>query len=121
MKKLLFALCALFVATISVAQSGRSCEDAIVLTKDYQATITEPCELWYTANTYDLPIHVYFSPVSNNSAFGPDVEMDLTCIPGVYDDPTIDSLVNSRIIINAWNTSQIHLYIRTKCTIITNW
>jgi hypothetical protein len=94
MKKLLFALCALFVATISVAQSGRSCEDAIVLTKDYQATITEPCELWYTANTYDLPIHVYFSPVSNNSAFGPDVEMDLTCIPGVYDDPTIDSLVN---------------------------
>ena len=94
MKKLLFALSALLVATISVAQSGRTCEDAIVLTKDYQATITEPCELWYTANTYDLPIHVYFSPVSNNSAFGPDVEMDLTCIPGVYDDPTIDSLVH---------------------------
>ena len=94
MKKLLFALCALFISVAAIAQSGRTCEEAIVLTKDYKATITGPCELWYTANTYDLPIHVYFSPVSDNSPFGPDVEMDLTCIPGVYDDPTIDSLVN---------------------------
>ena len=94
MKKQIFALCAVLLATVAVAQTGLTCEDAIVLTKDYKATITEPCELWYTANTYDLPINVYFSPVSENSAFGPDVEMDLTCIPGVYDDPTIDSLIN---------------------------
>ena len=94
MKKQILALCALLFATFAVAQSGLTCEDAIVLTKDYKATITEPCELWYTANTYDLPINVYFSPVSDNSAFGPDVEMDLTCIPGVYDDPTVDSLIN---------------------------
>ena len=94
MKKLFFALCALLVATVSVAQSGRTCEDAIVLTQDYQATITGPCEVWYTATTYDLPIHVRFTPFSDNSAKGPSVELDFTCTPGVYDDPQIDSLVN---------------------------
>ena len=97
MKKLLFALCALFVATISVAQSGLTCEDAIVLTKDYQATITGPCEVWYTATTYDLPIHVLFTPFGDNSAKGPSVELDFTCTPGVYDDPQIDSLVNNLV------------------------
>ena len=94
MKKLLFALCALFVASVSVAQSGLTCEDAIVLTQDYQATITGPCEVWYTATTYDLPIHVRFTPFGDNSAKGPSVELDFTCTPGVYDDPQIDSLVN---------------------------
>lgn len=94
MKKLIFALLALLITTTIVAQTGQSCDDAIVITKDYQATITGPCEVWYTANTYDLPINVYFTPVSENSAFGPDVEMDLTCVPGVYDDPKIDSLVH---------------------------
>ena len=74
MKKLLFALCALFVASVSVAQSGLTCEDAIVLTNDYQATITGPCEVWYTATTYDLPIHVRLTPFSDNSATGPSGE-----------------------------------------------
>lgn len=94
MKKQLLALFVLFFTTVAVAQSGLTCEDAIVLTKDYEATITGPCELWYTANTYDLPIHVHFTPASSNSTYGPEVEIDLTCTPGVYDDPMIDSLVN---------------------------
>ena len=84
----------LFFATSLLAQSGLTCEDAIPVDKNYRATIDGPCEIWYTANTYDLPIHVYFTPVVDNSSWGPEVQVDLTCIPGVYADAKIDSLIN---------------------------
>lgn len=94
MKKQVLALCALLLATVAVAQSGLTCEDAIVLKEDYRANIAGPCEVWYTVSSYNLPLHVRFSPISDNSQKGPDVEVDLTCVPGVYEDPKIDSLVN---------------------------
>ena len=93
-KKYFLALCAVVFSVAALAQSGLSCDDAITLTEDYRATISGPCELWYTASTYDLPIHVYFNPRSNNSEKGPSVEIDFTCTPGVYEDKLIDSLVN---------------------------
>lgn len=93
-KKYFLALCAVVFSVAIFAQSGLSCADAITLTEDYRATINGPCELWYTATTYDLPIHVYFTPRSNTSQQGPKVEVDFTCNPGVYEDKMIDSLVN---------------------------
>jgi len=94
MKHFLSTLFVVFFATSMMAQTGLSCEDPIPVNKDYRATIDGPCELWYTANTYDLPLHVYFSPNVDNSTWGPEVMIDFTCDEGVYDDPMLDSLVN---------------------------
>ena len=66
MKKLFSTLFVVFFATSMMAQTGLTCDDPIPVNKDYRATIDGPCELWYTANTYDLPLHVYFSPNVDN-------------------------------------------------------
>ena len=94
MKKLFSTLFVVLFATSMMAQTGLTCEDPIPVDENYTATITGPCELWYTANTYDLPLHVYFSPFADNSTWGPEVMIDFTCDEGVYDDPKLDSLIN---------------------------
>ena len=95
MKQLFSTLFVVLFATSMMAQElGSSCENPIPVDKDYRATIDGPCEIWYTAYTYDLPLHVYFSPKSDNSVWGPEVSVDFTCVPGVYDDPKLDSLIN---------------------------
>ena len=94
MNRIFSMLFAVVFATSMLAQSGLSCEDPIPVDKDYKGTIDGPCELWYTANTYDLPLHVYFTPVVDNSTWGPEVEIDFTCVPGVYTDQKLDSLIN---------------------------
>lgn len=94
MNRIFSMLLAVVFATTMLAQSGLTCEDPIPVGKDYKGTIDGPCELWYTANTYDLPLHVYFTPVVDNSTWGPEVEIDFTCVPGVYTDQKLDSLIN---------------------------
>ena len=94
MKHFFSTLFVVFFATSLMAQTGLTCEDPIPVDENYTATITGPCELWYVANTYDLPLHVYFSPFADNSTWGPEVMIDFTCEEGVYDDPKLDSLVN---------------------------
>ena len=95
MKKLFSTLFVVLFATSMMAQSGLTCEDPIPVDENYTGIVTEPCELWYVANTYDLPLHVYFSPFADNSTWGPEVQIDFTCTPGVYDDPKVDSLINT--------------------------
>ena len=95
MKHLFSTLFVVLFATSMMAQElGSSCENPIPVDKDYRAVIDGPCEIWYTAFTYDLPLHVYFSPKSDHSTWGPEVLVDFTCVPGVYDDPKLDSLIN---------------------------
>ena len=93
-KKFFSALALVLFATVVVAQSGLTCDDPIPVDSSYSGTVDGPCVLWYTANTYDLPLHVYFSPNSLDSDWSPEIQVDLTCTPGVYDDPKIDSLLN---------------------------
>ena len=92
-KKIFSALVVVLFATSMMAQSGLTCEDAIPVDQNYVGTIDGPCTLWYTANTYDLPLNVHFIPDVNNSEFGPEVSVDFTCVPGVYEDKKIDSLL----------------------------
>ena len=94
MKKLFFALVAVLFATSVVAQTGLTCNDPIPVDKNYKGRVDGPCELWYTANTYDLPLNVYFSPDSVGSKLSPEVYVDFSCTPGVYDDRKLDSLLN---------------------------
>lgn len=73
------------------AATGTSCYDAIPLGKDYTETINGRKTVWYVARTFDLPVKVCFTPV-NIDLPAPDVEMDFTCIPGVYQDSILCSL-----------------------------
>lgn len=73
------------------AATGSSCYDAIPLGKDYSETINGPKTVWYVAKTFDLPVKVCFTP-TNIDLPAPDVEMDFTCNPGVYEDSILCSL-----------------------------
>ena len=84
-------MCVMFgVATNAFAKQGDSCNDPIPLGKDYSATITKTGTVYYSANTFDLPLAVYFKTSTPNQP--PIVEMDFTCTPGVYTDPILCSL-----------------------------
>lgn len=73
------------------AATGSSCYDAIPLGKDYSEKIDGPKTVWYVAKTFDLPVKVCFTP-TNIDLPAPDVEMDFTCNPGVYEDSILCSL-----------------------------
>ena len=94
MKHFFSALVVVFFATSLMAQTGLTCDDPILVGQDFRGTAQADTELWYTAWSYDLPLHVYFSPESENSDWGPEVTIDFTCTPGEYDDPKLDSVVN---------------------------
>lgn len=93
-KKIFTALVLVLGATSLLAQSGSSCYDPIPVDSNYVGRVNGPCTLWYTAWTYDLPLKVHFTPDSDNSDWGPEVSVDLTCVPGQYADPKLDSLVH---------------------------
>ena len=95
MKKFFSTLFVVLFATSMMAQLGLTCEDAIPVGKDYRGYVEANTTVWYTASTYDLPLHVSFSPVVDNSdSWGPEVQIDFTCTPKVYDDPKLDSVIN---------------------------
>ncbi len=95
-KKLFLALTVVLMATTAVAQTtlGQSCDNPIPVNKNYEGTISEPGEYWFTAWSYDLPLNVHFSPDNVNSTMAPEVYVDFTCTTGVYDDPKLDSVIN---------------------------
>ena len=93
MKKISFILalvCLMIGVTPALAQQGKSCSNPIPLGKDYSAQITKTGTVWYSANTFDLPLAVYFKTSTPNQP--PLVEMDFTCTPGVYADSILCSL-----------------------------
>ena len=95
-KKLFLALTVVLMATTAVAQTtlGQSCKNPIPVDKNYEGVITEPGEYWFTAWSYDLPLNVHFTPDNANSIMSPEVYVDFTCTPGVYEDHKLDSVIN---------------------------
>ena len=93
MKKLFIAFTCVLWATSMVAQLGLTCENPIPVDKSYVGSANAGDELWYTASTYDLPLHVYFSPNAMDSKRSPEVLIDFTCDPGVYNDHKLDSVL----------------------------
>jgi hypothetical protein len=94
-KKYFVALSALVLATSMVAQSGKTCNDPISVDNNYEGVISEPGEYWFTAWTYDLPLNVHFIPDVDNSTSSPEVLVDFTCDPGVYDDEKLNNVINN--------------------------
>ena len=93
MKKILFALLIALFATNMMAQTGLTCDDPIPVDENYRGRVEGPCEVWYTAYTYDLPLTVYFSPDASDSDWGPEVVVDFTCTPGEYEDPELANVI----------------------------
>lgn len=93
MKHLFSILFVALFATSLMAQTGLTCEDPIPVDKSYVGTVNAGDELWYTASTWDLPMHVYFSPDIPDSKRSPEVMIDFTCDPGVYTDHKLDSVL----------------------------
>ncbi len=87
---LLLVSAMLLAVTHAFAKQGDSCNDPIPLGKDYSATISKTGTVWYSANTFDLPLAVYFKTSTPNQP--PIVEMDFTCTPGIYTDSILCSL-----------------------------
>lgn len=90
-RKAILCLMLLIGAMTMNAATGSSCYDAIPLGKDYSEKIDGPKTVWYVAKTFDLPVKVCFTP-KNIDLPAPDVEMDFTCTPGVYEDSILCSL-----------------------------
>lgn len=88
---LLALMCGMLtVSTTVFAKQGDSWCDPIPLGKDYSTTITKTGTVYYSANTFDLPLAVYFKTSTPNQP--PIVEMDFTCKPGIYEDSILCSL-----------------------------
>lgn len=84
-------VCALIIGSCTSAYAqadGTTCYKAIPLGDNYTANIRLPQTVWYTAWTYDLPLSVYFIPVSESDP-APEVMMDFGCTPGIYGDPIL--------------------------------
>lgn len=59
----------------------------------YEDTVESAGTYYYSAWTYDLPMDVYITSLDPSCSEPPQVWADLTCTPGVYDDPNVQELV----------------------------
>ena len=112
-KKFFAALVVVLFATTMMAQTGLTCDDPIPVGKNYEGKVDGPCTRWYVANTYDLPLHVYFIPDSADSEVSPELYVDFSCTPGVYADSKLDSLINKMSIFG------VELPIEFMCDLVT--
>jgi hypothetical protein len=91
--KQIFLLVSLAISLVAFAQNdGASCENAIYVDSTFSQVVEPGRTYWYVANTEDLPVMVYFFP-DEISEKEPEVYVDFTCTPGVYDDPNIIKMV----------------------------
>ena len=65
-----------------------SCENAQYVDSSFTQKIDSNTYYYFTANTYDLPVTVYFFP-DTYSEEEPEVQIDFTCTPGQYDDSNV--------------------------------
>ena len=94
MKKLFFSILAVLGTMTAMAQNdGSTCEKAIYVDSTLVQQVEANTFYWFTANTHDLPLSVYFFP---DTAVDTDLEIyvDFTCQPGVYEDEKIREIVD---------------------------
>lgn len=97
MKRLfLFFVAVLMMSSMLMAQTpdGLTCENAIPVDKSYEGEIPQAGTYYYRASTYDLPMTCYYYPTSSLNEV-PQIKVDFTCTPGVYDDPNLDYIIQS--------------------------
>ena len=95
--KLFYSFVALFVASLSISAQtpdGLTCETAIPVGNNFEASIPSAGTYYYSASTYDLPLTCYFYPETPIDQ-APKIYVDFTCNSGVYDDPNIVELLDA--------------------------
>ena len=90
-KRISFILLIALAGTYAYAQSF--CHLAQPVGTHYEDTIESAGVYYYSAWTYDLPMDVYITSLDPTCSEPPQVWADLTCNPGVYDDPNVQDLV----------------------------
>lgn len=99
MKKFLLPiLCLVLSCTWAKAENEpvyyNTCENAIYVDSAFTMAIQPDTYYYFTANTFDLPLTVYFFP-NEETTVEPEVYVDFTCETGVYTDPNIRNLVSN--------------------------
>lgn len=93
MKKLTLILLILFSAFSLRAEVGESCENAIPVDVEYSGSFPAG-EYWFTATTASLPLTIYYYP-EDTTVGAPEVWIDLTCTPGVYEDTLVAKMLQT--------------------------
>ena len=99
-KHILYILLGTLVCTYAHAQSF--CHLVQDVGTYYEDTIESAGTYYYSAWTFDLPMDVYITSLDASCSEPPQVWADLTCTPGVYDDPNIRDLVNDTSLTNKY-------------------
>lgn len=93
MKRILLFLSFICSITLSAnAGDGTACNNAIYVDTAYTATLGAG-DYWFMAETPALPLTLYFYPEDETDA-APEITIDLSCTPGVYDDPEVARMVS---------------------------
>ena len=94
MKHVLFSFLAVLCTMTAMAQNdGSSCEKAIYVDSTLVQEVEANTTYWFTANTEDLPLTVYFFPEEEKEV-EPQVYVDFTCEPGVYNDEKLREIID---------------------------
>ena len=93
MKKLTLLLLGLTLCSALWAYEGESCTKAIEVEAEYSGTFAEG-EYWFTSTTSFLPLTIYYYP-EDTTTQAPEIWIDLTCTPGVYEDSLVAKMLLS--------------------------
>ena len=94
MKHVLFSFLAVLCTMMAMAQNdGSFCDKTIYVDSTLVQKIDANATYWFTANTEDLPLTVYFFP-DKPMEIGPEIYIDFTCTPGVYEDENVKSIID---------------------------
>ena len=118
MKKFLLPVLCLMLCSIMVNAEEElpyynTCKNAIYVDSAFTMAIQPNTYYYFTANTFDLPLTVYFFP-DEETTLEPEVYVDFTCETGVYTDPNIRNLVSNA------EGYDIHFPLMTKSEEYTN-
>ena len=93
MKKLILLTFGLMLTNLLFAYEGDQCLNAIEVESEYSGTFAEG-EYWFTSTTSFLPLTIYYYP-EDTTAQAPEIWIDLTCTPGVYEDSLVAKMLLS--------------------------
>ena len=93
MKKLILLTFGLMLTNLLFAYEGDKCLNAIEVESEYSGTFAEG-EYWFTSTTSFLPLTIYYYP-EDTTAQAPEIWIDLTCTPGVYEDSLVAKMLLS--------------------------
>ena len=93
-KTFLLTILAVMTSFAAWAQNdGSACEKAIYVDSTLVQKLEANTTYWFTANTEDLPLKVYFF-ADKATEITPEIYIDFTCTPGVYEDANLREIID---------------------------